>query len=111
MLQAERSDTYVLATQRTETVRDFVTMAARAAGIELSFEGSGVQEVGIDRASRRTLVRVNPRYFRPAEVDLLIGDASKVKRELGWVPQTTLEQLCQMMVAADLRRVETNLSL
>lgn len=110
MLQAERPDTYVLATGRTETVRDFARMAFRAAGIELAFSGKGENEVGVDLASGRTVLRVNPAYFRPAEVDLLIGDAQKAQRELDWKPQTTLEELCQKMLAADLRRVERGVS-
>jgi GDPmannose 4,6-dehydratase len=110
MLQAEKPDTYVLATNRTETVRDFVTMAAMAAGYDLSWQGSAEAEVATDRKSNKTLVRVNPKFYRPTEVDLLIGDASKAKRELGWEPKTTLEQLCQMMVEADIRRSETGTS-
>lgn len=110
MLQAEKPDTYVLATNRTETVRDFVTMAARAAGYDLGWQGSAEAEVAIDRKSNKTLVRVNPKFYRPAEVELLIGDASKAKRELGWEPTTTLEQLCEMMVEADIRRNETGTS-
>lgn len=110
MLQVERADTYVLATNRTETVRDFVSMAARAAGFELVFEGAAENEVGIDRSTRRTLVRVNPDFYRPAEVELLIGDATKAERELGWKPETTLEQLCTMMVKEDIRRVERGVS-
>ncbi len=106
MLQAANPDTYVLATNRTETVRDFVRLAGRAVDFDLEFEGSAENEVAIDRKSGRTLVRVNPRFYRPAEVELLIGDASKAERELGWKPATTLEQLCAMMVAADLRRNE-----
>lgn len=106
MLQADEPDTYVLATNRTETVRDFVCMAAKAAGFDLVFEGRGENEVGIDRASGRTLVRVNPRYYRPAEVDLLIGNPAKAKKKLGWEPKTTLEELCALMVAADIRRNE-----
>ena len=105
MLQAEHSDTYVLATNRTETVRNFVQMAAKAAGFDLAFEGSAEQEVGIERTTRRTLVRVNPAFYRPAEVELLIGDPTKAQRELGWKAQTTLEQLCATMVEADIRRV------
>jgi GDPmannose 4,6-dehydratase len=111
MLQTDVPDTYVLATQRTVTVRDFVAMAAQCAGFDLRFEGSAETEVGIDRASGRTLVRVDPRFYRPAEVDLLIGDASKAQRELGWVPQTSLETLCQMMVTADLDRVRRGVSI
>lgn len=110
MLQAEAPDTYVLATNRTETVRDFVTMAGKAAGFDLVWEGKGEQEVGIDTRSSKTVVRVNPKFYRPAEVELLIGDPAKAARELGWQPTTTLEQLCQMMVEADLRRNELGCS-
>ena len=104
MLQANRADTYVLATNRTETVRDFVAMAFRAIDIELEFIGSGVDEIAIDKNSGKTLVKVNPKFFRPAEVDLLIGNPQKAKDELGWEPKTTLEELCAMMVEADIRR-------
>ena len=107
MLQVDTPDTYVLATGRTETVRDFVRMAFKAAGIEVDFKGEAENEVGIDTRSGRTVVRVNPKFYRPAEVDLLIGSPEKAKRELGWEPKTTLEELCQMMVMADLRRVES----
>ncbi|HEY7804748.1 MAG TPA: GDP-mannose 4,6-dehydratase [Orrella sp.] len=110
MLQVDVPDTFVLATNRTESVRDFVTMAARAVDFDLQWQGSGESEVGIDRASGRTLVRVNPKFYRPAEVDLLIGNPEKAKRDLGWVPQTTLEQLCQMMVEADLDRNQRGFS-
>lgn len=104
MLQAERPDTYVLATNRTETVRDFVTMAFKAAGIDLRWEGQGEAERGMDADGGRILVRINPRFYRPAEVDLLIGDPGKARAELGWQAQTTLERLCAMMVEADLER-------
>ncbi|AJW97466.1 GDP-mannose 4,6-dehydratase [Burkholderia gladioli] len=110
MLQADRPDTYVLATNRTETVRDFVAMAARAAGFELAWEGSGLQESGIDTASGKAIVKINPKFHRPAEVDLLIGNPAKARAELGWEPATTLEALCQMMVEADIRRNETGFS-
>lgn len=104
MLQAETPDTFVLATNRTETVRDFVEMAFRAADIEVEFSGSGVDEVATDRKNGRTLMRINEKFYRPAEVELLIGDPAKAQRELGWKAQTSLEQLCAMMVEADLRR-------
>ncbi len=110
MLQAEQPDTFVLSTDRTESVRSFVQMAAKAAGFELEFQGSGESEVAVDRLSGKTLVRVNPRFYRPAEVELLIGDSSKARRELGWDPGTTLEQLCDMMVKADIRRNEVGFS-
>ena len=110
MLQADKPDTYVLATNRTETVRDFVTMAGRAAGFELEWEGEAENEVAIDRKSGKTIVRVNPKFYRPAEVELLIGDPAKAKRDLGWEPKTTLEELCQMMVEADIRRNQAGFS-
>lgn len=110
MLQADEPDTYVLATNRTETVRDFVTLAARAAGFNLSWVGKDENEKGIDDATGRTLVSVNPSYYRPAEVELLVGDPGKAKEKLGWEPKTQLEELCQMMVEADLRRIKSGFS-
>lgn len=104
MLQADEPDTYVLATNRTETVRDFVSMAFKAVGISIEFQGKDENEVGVDTATGKTLVRVNPKFYRPAEVELLIGNPEKVKQRLGWEPRTTLEALCAMMVEADLRR-------
>ena len=104
MLQADAPDTFVLATNRTETVRDFVTMAAKAAGFTLEWQGKAEQERGIDTATGKTVVAVNPKFYRPAEVELLIGNPAKAKAKLGWEPTTTLEQLCAMMVEADLRR-------
>ena len=110
MMQADKADTYVLATNRTETVRDFVTMAFKGAGIEIAFQGEAENEIAIDKATGKTVVRVNPKFYRPSEVDLLIGSPEKAKRELGWEPKTTLEELCAMMVEADLRRNEAGFS-
>jgi len=110
MLQADEPDTFVLATNRTETVRDFVTMAFKAAGIELEFKGSAEDEVAINKATGETVVKVNPKFYRPAEVDLLIGNPQKAKDILGWEPKTTLEELCDMMVKADMRRNEAGFS-
>ncbi|MDP9901570.1 GDP-mannose 4,6-dehydratase [Variovorax ginsengisoli] len=104
MLQADEPDTYVLATNRTETVRDFVSMAFKGAGMAVEFRGSGESESAVDAATGRTLMRVNPKFYRPAEVELLIGNPIKAFEKLGWKPETTLEQLCQMMVEADLER-------
>ena len=110
MLQADEPDTYVLATNRTETVRDFVQMAFKAADIEVEFSGKEDKEVAIDIATGKTVMRVNPQFYRPAEVDLLIGDPEKAINKLGWKPKTTLEQLCKMMVDADLVRNSVNAS-
>lgn len=110
MLQADKPDTYVLATNRTETVRDFVTLAFKAVDIEIRWEGQGEQEQGVNAETGEVLVRVNPKFYRPAEVELLIGNPQKAKDELGWEPGTSLESLCRMMVEADLRRNEQGFS-
>lgn len=110
MLQTEKPDTFVLATGRKTSIREFVTMSFAAADIELEWVGSGTTEHARNRKDGRTLVAVNPGYYRPAEVDLLIGDAGKAAGELGWQPETPLEELCAMMVDADLARVERGVS-
>ncbi len=110
MLQANEPDTFVLATNRTETVRDFVSMAFKAAGIQLDFKGANENETAFDAATGKQVLRINPKFYRPAEVELLIGDPSRAEKLLGWKPQTTLEQLCDMMVKADLRRNEQGFS-
>ena len=103
MLQRPEADDYVVATGRTHTVRDFVTLAFRAAGMELEFRGSGVDESAFLAGTDRELVRVNPKFFRPAEVDLLVGDASKAKRVLGWEPKISYEELVRRMVEGDMK--------
>ncbi|MFT0171995.1 GDP-mannose 4,6-dehydratase [Paraburkholderia mimosarum] len=110
MLQADRPDTYVLATNRTETVRNFVSAAAKCLGFEIEWQGSAENEIGRDRKSGKTIVRVNPAFYRPAEVDLLIGDPKKAHEELGWAPKTSLETLCHMMVEADVARNKKGMS-
>jgi len=110
MLQADEPDTFVLATNRTETVRDFVTLACKAADIAIEWQGTGENEKGIDTATGKVIVQVNPKFYRPAEVDLLIGSPTKAKAVLGWEPKTTLEELCKMMVEADLRRNKAGFS-
>ncbi|PLC52488.1 GDP-mannose 4,6-dehydratase [Pollutimonas nitritireducens] len=104
MLQIDTPDTFVVATNRTETVRDFVSMAFKSAGYELEFKGTADSEIALDAATGKVLVRVNPKFYRPAEVELLIGNPAKAKAKLGWSPQTSLEDLCKMMVLEDLRR-------
>lgn len=105
MLQATEADDYVLATGRTTTVQSFVDAAAKAIGMDLKWEGTG--EAACAKDSRgRTIVRVNPHFYRPAEVDLLLGDATKAKEKLGWVPKVAVEELVKMMVEADLARAE-----
>jgi GDPmannose 4,6-dehydratase len=104
MLQADVPDTFVLATNRTETVRDFVSMAFKAAGITISWSGTAEAEQGTDAVTGKVLVTINPKFYRPTEVELLIGNPAKAKEVLGWEPKTSLEELCRMMVEADLRR-------
>ncbi len=104
MLQSQTPDTFVLATNRTETVRDFVTMAFKATQTIIVWKGTGINEEGCDATSGKTLVRINSKFYRPAEVDLLIGNPAHARDCLGWFPRTTLEELCAMMVEADLRR-------
>jgi len=101
MLNAPNPDDYVLATGESHSVRDFVTLAANHLGFDIEWRGEGREETGIDRDSGRTLVEIDPRYFRPAEVDMLIGDAAKAKRTLGWAATTSFEGLVEMMAQAD----------
>ncbi len=103
MMTADRPDSYVLATNKTTSVRDFVSAAFAVAGIELHFEGDGVNERGLDSKGVARVV-VDPQFFRPAEVDLLLGDYTKAKEELGWAPGTSVDELIEQMVAADLER-------
>ena len=106
MLQAPKADTFVLASGITTTVRDFVKMSFEALDIALVFEGEGVNEVARDKKTGKVVVKVNPEFFRPAEVDLLIGDASKAEEQLNWSAKTNLNELCAMMVKADLERAK-----
>ena len=110
MLQADEPDTFVLATNRTETVRDFVTMAFKAVDITINWSGEAEEEKGTCAATGKVLVEINPKFYRPAEVELLIGNPEKAKTVLGWEPKTNLEELCRMMVEADLRRNEKGFS-
>lgn len=108
MLQQEEPDTYVLATNRTSTVRDFVRLAFKEVGVNLIFKGEKDSEVGIDPQNGRILVKVNPRFYRPAEVDLLIGNPEQAKQKLNWTPKMSLEELCALMVKKDIERLSKN---
>ena len=110
MLQVEQPDTYVLATNRTETVRDFVQMAFKAADMQIEFSGKAENEVAIEVSSGRKVLQISPKFYRPAEVELLIGNPEKANRLLQWKPETTLEQLCQLMVEADIKRNKSGTS-
>ena len=111
MLQQEQADDYIMATGITTTVRDFITMAFLENGIKLNWEGTGINEKGIDHDTGRILVEIDPRYFRPAEVDILIGDPSKALSVLGWKPKVQLPELIKMMVIHDLKLAEKELHL
>lgn len=106
MLQQEEADDFVLATGKTTSVREFVEMAFAEIGIEMIWEGSGVDEVGKDKNTGNELVAIDPRYFRPTEVDILIGDASKAKEQMGWSPKYDVTALVKDMVSADIELFE-----
>lgn len=110
MLQVDEPDTFVLATNRTETVRTFVQMSFAAVDIQLDWIGQQENEKGVCTKTGKTLVTINPKFYRPAEVDLLIGNPEKAEKILGWKPSTSLEDLCTMMVRADLVRNERGFS-
>ncbi len=101
MLQQDTPDDYVLATGETRSVREFVEMAFRHTGVDIEWRGKGIDEVGVDSRTGRVLVQVDPRYFRPTEVDMLLGDASKARAKLGWAPTTSLNELVREMMDAD----------
>ena len=103
MLQQDDPDDYVLATGETHTVREFTERAFRRAGIDISWQGAGLDEKGIDSANGRVLVEIDPRYLRPTEVEILLGDATKARQKLGWQPTTTFDRLIELMVDADLQ--------
>ncbi|OUW01408.1 MAG: GDP-mannose 4,6-dehydratase [Betaproteobacteria bacterium TMED156] len=106
ILQINSPENFVLATGKNQTVRDFAKLAFSAAGFSIDFEGKNEKEVGIDVKTGKTLIKVDPKFYRPAEVEVLLGNASKAFSKLGWKPETTLENLANMMVDADLRRLQ-----
>ena len=105
MMQQKNSDTYILATGRTETVRKFVTLAFKAIDIDIAYSGKNENEIGYDVKTGKKIIVVNSKYYRPTEVDVLVGDYSKAKKNLEWEPKTTLEKLCKLMVVADIQRI------
>jgi len=106
MLQHDTPEDFVIATGETHTVREFVEAAFKHVDVEIEWQGEGVDEKGIDKDTGKVLVEVDPKYFRPTEVDLLIGDPSKAKEELGWEPEVKFKELVQLMVQSDLKAIE-----
>jgi len=100
MLQQQTPDDYLISTGETHSVREFVELAAKRFGYDLQWKGKGLKEKGVDKRTKRTIVRINPEFYRPAEVDLLVGDSSKARKVLGWKPEIDLEGLVNMMVDA-----------
>jgi GDPmannose 4,6-dehydratase len=110
MMQASNSDTFVLSSDKTYTVREFAELSFKQTGIDITWKGKGESEIGIDSKSGKILVSVNSDFYRPTEVDLLMGDSSKARELLGWKTSTTLEDLCALMVKADISRNKTGFS-
>ena len=108
MLQADKPDNYILATNRTETVRNFIKMAFNSIDIDIQFSGKGIDEVGRDKKTGNIIIKINPKYYRPAEVDLLIGNPSKAIKDLKWKPELKLEKLAELMVKKDIYRNQNN---
>jgi GDPmannose 4,6-dehydratase len=106
MLQQDEADDYVVATGETHKVREFVELAFKHVDIEIEWQGEGVDEIGIDKATGKTVVAVNPKFFRPAEVDILLGDPSKAEEKLGWKRKVSFEELVKRMVLSDLEKVK-----
>lgn len=105
MLQQEKADDYVIATNETRTVREFVERAFECVDMHIEWQGEGVDEIGIDKATGKTLVKINPQFFRPAEVEILIGDPAKAEKELGWERHVSFQQLVEGMVNNDMEIV------
>jgi GDPmannose 4,6-dehydratase len=103
MLQQPEPDDYVAATGETHTIREFIEKAAPYAGYEIIWEGEGVKEVGRDRKTGKVIIEIDAKFFRPAEVELLLGDPTKAKNKLGWTPKVKFEELIEIMMKADLK--------
>ena len=106
MLQQEKSDTYVLATKETHSIREFVEEAGRTAGFDIEWRGEGVDEIGVDKKTGKTVVKVNPQFYRPAEVDILLGNPEKAEKTIGWHRKVNFAGLAKMMMEADIERAK-----
>jgi GDPmannose 4,6-dehydratase len=111
ILQHSEPDDFVIATGETHTVREFVNEAAKHLGMEIIWKGKGLKEKGIDKKTGKTIIEIDPNYFRPNEVDLLLGDASKARKILGWKPKVTFKELAKLMIEEDLKYVEEEVKL
>ena len=110
MLQQEKPDDYVIATGETHKVREFVELSFKYAGIDVVWSGAGVDEIGKDKATRKVVVKINPKFYRPAEVKLLLGDATKAKKDLNWETEVSFSELVKRMVQSDLEKVQKEMS-
>lgn len=108
MLQQDKPDDYILATNEAHSVREFVDLTAKYLDIDLTWEGSGVNEIGIDRKTGKTIIEIDPRYFRPSEVDFLLGDYSKANKHLGWMPTVKFNELVKIMATHDFNNEQKN---
>jgi GDPmannose 4,6-dehydratase len=111
MLQQDQPDDFVIATNETRSVREFVNIAFKKAGIEISWEGEGVNEIGKNIETGKVVVRISPKFFRPAEVELLIGNPAKAEKKLNWVREISFEQLVERMVKNDIQLTETSIKI
>lgn len=109
MLQAKNPDDYILATGETHTVREFIEKSAKILDINLIWQGQGIDEKGIDQDSGNIIIEIDKKYFRPAEVDFLLGDYSKAKKELGWEPTVKFDELVKIMIEEDLKQEKKNI--
>jgi len=108
MLQQDAPDTYVIATGETHSIREFVEEAGKTCGFEIEWQGKGENETGIDKKTKKVVVKVNPAFYRPAEVELLLGNPQKAQTKLGWKPKVTFKELCKMMMIEDINRKKEN---
>ena len=108
MLQSKKPKDYVIATGETHSVREFVELCSKELGFEIEWKGKGINEIGIDKKNKKTIIKINPRYFRPTEVDLLLGDSTLAKKDLGWEAKTKFKNLVKIMIKADYKLMKEN---